>query len=283
MEACRKLCGGHGFLVAAGFAELQTSFLPFSTLEGTSQVLLQQTGRHLLRTLTTSTPAAANVDYLRAQRDASAIVSDVHAALHASVIGDDLASALLSAFEARSRVFCLGVVAKLSAMAGRGVAEEEALVALGAELCEVAEFHCQVLIASNFYLAVRALRREADPLSDSETACMGKLLLVHLLAIAVDAMGTFLVAGVLSIALYDPLVALRSSLCEELRRDALNLIEGYRFSDTRLGSVLGGADGNVYDAIVESTKLEPLNCGEARAGLDCLKAMINRPRRKSRL
>jgi acyl-CoA oxidase len=49
MEACRKMCGGHGFLVNAGFAELYTSYLPFSTLEGTKEVLQQQTGRFLLK------------------------------------------------------------------------------------------------------------------------------------------------------------------------------------------------------------------------------------------
>ena len=49
MESCRKMCGGHGFLVNAGFAELYTSYLPFSTLEGTKEVLQQQTGRFLLK------------------------------------------------------------------------------------------------------------------------------------------------------------------------------------------------------------------------------------------
>ena len=29
MEACRKACGGHGFLYNAGFADLLTSYLPF--------------------------------------------------------------------------------------------------------------------------------------------------------------------------------------------------------------------------------------------------------------
>lgn len=49
MEACRKACGGHGFLSNAGFADLLTSYLPFCTLEGTREVLGQQTGRSLLK------------------------------------------------------------------------------------------------------------------------------------------------------------------------------------------------------------------------------------------
>jgi hypothetical protein len=49
VEACRKMCGGHGFLVNAGFAELYTSYLPFCTLEGTKEVLQQQMGRFLLK------------------------------------------------------------------------------------------------------------------------------------------------------------------------------------------------------------------------------------------
>ena len=49
MESCRKMCCGHGFLVNAGFADLYTSYLPFSTLEGTKEVLQQQMGRFLLK------------------------------------------------------------------------------------------------------------------------------------------------------------------------------------------------------------------------------------------
>ena len=49
MESCRKMCGGHGFLVNAGFADLYTSYLPFSTLEGTKEVLQQQMGRFLAK------------------------------------------------------------------------------------------------------------------------------------------------------------------------------------------------------------------------------------------
>jgi acyl-CoA oxidase len=49
MERCRKACGGHGFLSNAGFGDLLTSYLPMCTLEGTREVLGQQTGRSLLK------------------------------------------------------------------------------------------------------------------------------------------------------------------------------------------------------------------------------------------
>ena len=54
MESCRKMCGGHGFLVNAGFSDLYTSYLPFSTLEGTKEVLQQQMGRFLLKQFSTA-------------------------------------------------------------------------------------------------------------------------------------------------------------------------------------------------------------------------------------
>ena len=54
MESCRKMCGGHGFLVNAGFADLYSSYLPFSTLEGTKEVLQQQMGRYLLKQYVTA-------------------------------------------------------------------------------------------------------------------------------------------------------------------------------------------------------------------------------------
>jgi alkylation response protein AidB-like acyl-CoA dehydrogenase len=54
MESCRKMCGGHGFLLNAGFSDLYTSYLPFSTLEGTKEVLQQQMGRFLLKQYSTA-------------------------------------------------------------------------------------------------------------------------------------------------------------------------------------------------------------------------------------
>jgi acyl-CoA oxidase len=60
IERCRKLCGGHGFLVSAGFADLQTSYLPFCTLEGTKEILGLQAGRYLVKIVESIAQMARN-------------------------------------------------------------------------------------------------------------------------------------------------------------------------------------------------------------------------------
>jgi hypothetical protein len=88
MEASRKACGGHGFLLNAGFGELMTSYLPFCTLEGSLEVLRQQGGRHLLKTFSSKKSAVIseeitnsdNTAYLLGGHD-SGRIPDLAAAL----------------------------------------------------------------------------------------------------------------------------------------------------------------------------------------------------------
>lgn len=45
IEACRKMCGGHGFSQFSGLPEVSANYLALATLEGTQQVLEPQTAR----------------------------------------------------------------------------------------------------------------------------------------------------------------------------------------------------------------------------------------------
>eukprot|EP00923_Selenidium_pygospionis_P008454 GHVN01014420.1.p1 GENE.GHVN01014420.1~~GHVN01014420.1.p1 ORF type:complete len:495 (-),score=60.09 GHVN01014420.1:1675-3033(-) len=49
LESCRRACGGHGFMLAAGIPLHYTSYVPQATYEGDAVVLAIQTGRAILR------------------------------------------------------------------------------------------------------------------------------------------------------------------------------------------------------------------------------------------
>ena len=75
MEHCRKACGGHGFLNNSGFGELMTSYLPMCTLEGTREVLGQQTGRGLLKM------RMANVSFAWEDCNGAGVISSISTSL----------------------------------------------------------------------------------------------------------------------------------------------------------------------------------------------------------
>merc|ERR1711990_1233902 len=53
-----------------------------------------------------------------------------------------------------------------------------------------------------------------------------------------------------------------NELLDEIRPDAVALVDGFNIPDASLKSTLGRFDGNVYEAIYEEGKLNPLNSPE---------------------
>jgi acyl-CoA oxidase len=55
-------------------------------------------------------------------------------------------------------------------------------------------------------------------------------------------------------------------MMEKVRPNAVALVDANDFSDFRLKSALGRYDGNVYPAILEASKRDPLNATEPGPG-----------------
>merc|ERR1712039_1087417 len=53
-----------------------------------------------------------------------------------------------------------------------------------------------------------------------------------------------------------------NELMDEIRPDVVALVDGFAMKDTALHSTLGRYDGNVYEAIYNEAKLNPLNKGK---------------------
>ena len=55
-------------------------------------------------------------------------------------------------------------------------------------------------------------------------------------------------------------------LLTELRPDAIALVDAWAISDYELHSALGSHDGHVYEALMRSAQLEPLNTDRPAGG-----------------
>ena len=76
--------------------------------------------------------------------------------------------------------------------------------------------------------------------------------------------------GIITDELADSMEERITLLLSAIRPDAVALVDGFGFSDAQLNSTLGRADGNVYEAIYDVARSNPLNKSSVMAGWDDL-------------
>lgn len=74
-----------------------------------------------------------------------------------------------------------------------------------------------------------------------------------------ESLGEFTEDGYLSQSQIAMLRQKIRQLLDQLRPDAVSLVDSFNFSDYELHSALGRYDGNVYEALFEMAQHEPLN------------------------
>lgn len=66
-----------------------------------------------------------------------------------------------------------------------------------------------------------------------------------------------------------------NELLDEIRPDAIALTDAFGYSDHDLKSTLGRYDGNVYEAIYEEAKRNPLNMSDTMVGWEKYAPMLD--------
>jgi len=247
IEECRKLCGGHGYLCASGLPELYAAYVPACTYEGDNTILLLQVARFLLKTL-------AQVGKIKPVGTA-AYLGNVHhlATKNCNVVqGKDWRnhSALLEAFEARSARLAVACAMRLSEASDFEAAFEEHTP----ELVEAARAHCQLIIVSKFIEQIqsgvpgRGLKEQLEVL-----CCTYSLSL--LITNAGDFLSTEYLTGKQVMLAKDEL----KHLFDQIRPNAVALVDAFDHTDNYLCSALGRYDGDVYTHLYKGAWKEPLN------------------------
>ena len=301
MEKCRKACGGHGFLSNAGFSDLMTSYLPFCTLEGTREVLGQQTGRALLKTRIGGVGVGERQEGVTMGKKTSQVQVDVHSLLKLVQAKGLLTPTQISAHSAllQGRVdLCLdrveavmaahsaqqtGLASTLSAALSkthRKRQTSDALTAAGDELIAASESYCEMLIVMNFAEGLVKLMAHdnealAPRLGYASLKALQRLWLLLLLGRLEEHSGDFFACGVLptpqSVNLVHTSLGI---LCADLQGDLVNLVEAWSISDTRLDSTLGRSDGKYAEALYQAAREEPLNRTKVSEGYQYLRNVI---------
>ncbi|CAM9486736.1 unnamed protein product, partial [Chrysoparadoxa australica] len=289
IESCRKMCGGHGYSAFSALPEASNSYLALPTLEGTQQVLEPQTGRFLLKALDAvrkKQQLAPGVQYLAKP----AVGGKSRWSRRSGITSSDLQnpSTLVELFEQRAAeaVKQADAAVKLAGpswldltclQACRGSAAE-ALVTCSAELGKASWAHCQLHILVKFVDGVEDLRWRAGKVSEGNLAALDSLVQLYALATIEKELGQFREGDIISASEGHLVHAGVAKLCSTIRKDAVNLVDGFAFSDWWLASALGRYDGDVYNTLMAYALEEPLNSTEVAPSVPSVRELVGVPR-----
>lgn len=272
IEECRKACGGHGFLQSSGLPEIFTSYLQNPTVEGDNHMLPQQTVKVLLKLVETVQSGGDLSDYepcdsYKLVPSLRSIISGVKETC-AATSGADLldTQTLLRAFRHRAARTLVEVATLLQLSIRSGMSAQQAWTHSLVEMSRASRSYSQFLVFKNFLDGIRDERNVQSRIGMPEEKVLLDLARLFALYWMEKEMGDFLEDGFLSQTQARFVRANVLKLLDVVRPNAVALVDARDFSDFRLKSALGRFDGNVYPAILEAARRDPLNQTEPGPG-----------------
>ncbi|XP_031552930.1 peroxisomal acyl-coenzyme A oxidase 1-like [Actinia tenebrosa] len=251
-ENCRLCCGGHGYSVFSMLPDIYMLINASCTYEGDNVVLFLQVARYLLKC----------VNSARSGKDLPSTVSylndhDNGMASNATTTEQFLdPSVQLKLYSNRSKRMITTVAEKMHAKVMNGMDPMDAWNAFSADLlqCAIAHSHYLTVLYYTDFLRTglanvsRPIARVLKLMSD-----------IYALHGIVENSGSFLENGVLNVKQVALIREQLNLLLEQLRPDAVPLVDAFDYSDRHLNSALGRYDGNVYQQLFDWAQRSQLN------------------------
>ncbi|CAI5730645.1 unnamed protein product [Hyaloperonospora brassicae] len=243
IETCRRLCGGHGFTQASNLPHIFAEVVGAITYEGTSDVLTQQHGRYLLKTLASLPSNEKSTKFL----SQVARYSDSKLRCNAETRQDfgnlDL---LLEVFQVRAARVVLELAGHMNAANNDG----NACMVL---MTRASTSHAELILLEAFVQGVRSVPSGREQQS---VAHLCSLFGAWLIA---QSLGDFRQHDYLSTHQADLVREQIVHLLPVIRKNCVLLTDAWDFSDFELNSAIGRYDGDIYRALVKRAADEPLN------------------------
>lgn len=275
MEDCRKACGGHGFLMCSGLPELITTYLQNPTVEGDNHMLPQQVIKVLLKLVEAVQQNADLSDYEPC--DSYHLVPSLQSILHSGGNKEtceaksqaDLLEIPVLLFAFRHRAARLLVqVARHLQQTSSGRTPQEAWNQALVEMARASRAYSQFLLLRNFVDGIQEEVVTKNTIGSAEASVLTDLARLFALYWMEREIGDFLEDGFLSAQQSQWVRTNVLDLLDVIRPNAVALVDARDFSDFRLKSALGRYDGNVYPAIMEAARKDPLNQSEPGPGYE---------------
>lgn len=277
MEKCRKACGGHGYMLASGVALHFINFVPQATYEGDFVVLSIQAGRLLLKVV--GNKMAGNVPEGALSSSVRHLYTFDPAAKKEAAdatLGDfGCPQWLVKAFEIRATAMVYLTAQRFSSLGGPS--SVSAFEAVKVDFTKITIAHAQLLVLRAFLSHLQLLEEEHQI---EEHAILKCLFCCLALSWMDEHQAEFLLADAFSIQSYSVLAEALAAACLAARRTAVAVADAFKHTDNFLNSALGRYDGDVYNALLESTTLESLNNQDVPVAYERHLQYILHPERK---
>jgi len=280
IEDCRKACGGHGFLVSSGLVELSNTYLQSCTVEGDNYMLPQQVVKVLLKlvgamqsgnTALLNDHKGTDMEYLIAplttlmKQNGGGGVPNKSSFVFPTTNGNahdflDIPT-IMKAFQHRSACLLLDVAMQLASNMAK-LSAQQAWNDCLLGMARASRAHASYILLRDFYNGLKEEERKsssASCLGPNEIQVLGQCLTLLGLYWMDQYLEDFLQNQSISPASIPHLRQAILDVMTLLRPNAVGLCDARDYSDFRLKSALGKYDGDVYPAILESARRDPLN------------------------
>ncbi|XP_060068142.1 peroxisomal acyl-coenzyme A oxidase 1-like [Ylistrum balloti] len=247
IEVCRMACGGHGYSHASGLPKIYVDLTPGCTYEGENTVMMLQTARYLMKCyakVESGEKLPGFVSYLNTDLSAKSCLT-----------ADVTLDCLLQAYEHRAtRMVHVAAKNMNRRVMVEGQSQQQAWNNTSQQLVWASRAHCHTYVVRTFVDMVTSGVYDNQVQEVLTSLC--KLYAVHGI---VEYLGEFIQDGYFSTKQVDIVTDKLWSLMQEIRPNAVALVDAFDYPDAVLDSCLGRYDGNVYQALYEYAKSSPLN------------------------
>ncbi|XP_065568107.1 acyl-coenzyme A oxidase 1-like isoform X10 [Artemia franciscana] len=260
VEVLRQSCGGHGYMSNSNFPRIYSQVQAAYTYEGENTVLWLQVARHLIKS------------YKNGGNYTSSYLSEKEIIRSQKLSGNIYDPYFLETVFRRT---AFGLVrraaAELDRLTAQGMNPHIAWNKASVLLIDAAKGHSRYFVVHNFNEKVASIKISQ---ATRDVIChLRDLYLVHgILAYK----GDFIMFGGLSDLDIVGLQSRQSYLFEQIRPNAVSIVDAFDIRDEILNSTLGVANGDVYNRLMEEAKNSPLNLTQVHSSFqNYLKPFMN--------
>jgi len=271
IEDCRKCCGGNGYLLSGGIALLAADYVWQTTAEGDWIILMLQTAKFLMKALSNAKAGKAvpgPVSYLTVLQQHKNIADFTRFAPPAATSIDQFFNLdyLEQLFKYNSLLAVTSAGQDLEKNMKKFGKFDPAFNACALEMCNAVKAHCFAFMLHKF---VDAVKKVTEPTLKPvmEQICT----LFACSNIADESVWN----GTLPFTQVRLAKAAAVEAMERLRPNAVALVDAFDIPDRILNSTIGRFDGNVYEALYEHARKNPLNKTEPFTGYEYLKPHLD--------